>query len=36
LVAAEAKLAENDRKYPAEQVKGSSKKYSEYREGGSD
>ena len=36
LAAAEAKLAENDRKYPASRVKGSSKKYSEYTEGGPD
>ena len=36
LAAAEAKLAENDRKYPASRVKGSSKKYSEYSEGGPD
>ena len=34
LAAAQAKLAENDRKYPAHRVKGSSKKYSEYPEGG--
>jgi NTP pyrophosphatase (non-canonical NTP hydrolase) len=33
LEAAEAKLEENDRKYPASRVKGSSKKYSEYPEG---
>jgi len=36
LSAAEAKLAENDRKYPASRVKGSPKKYTEYSEGGSD
>ena len=34
LAAAEAKLAENDRKYPASRVRGSSKKYTEYPEGG--
>ena len=36
LAAAEAKLEENDRKYPASRVKGSSKKYSEYGDGGPD
>lgn len=36
LAAAEAKLEENDRKYPASRVKGSSKKYSEYPEDGPD
>ena len=36
LAAAVAKLEENDRKYPASRVKGSSKKYSEYPEGGPD
>ena len=36
LAAAEEKLAENDRKYPASRVRGSSKKYSEYSEGGPD
>jgi len=33
MAAAEAKLEENDRKYPANRVKGSSMKYSEYRGG---
>ena len=31
LEAAERKLALNEQKYPAERVRGSSKKYSEYR-----
>jgi dCTP diphosphatase len=30
LAAAETKFAQNERKYPAERVRGSSKKYSEY------
>ncbi len=33
LAAMSAKIEKNDAKYPAEQVKGSSKKYSEYEDG---
>jgi dCTP diphosphatase len=36
LAAAEAKLEENDRKYPASRVRGSSQKYSAYEEGDPD